>query len=115
MALTVPHTLDVLAAVGRFLERCRPEPEIRSQVDYRADIRGATLFLSTVRPKWNKPSETTVAEFAKLRWNKSQQTWKLYWMRASGKWEAYPSGAGYDDLDEALATVLRDQYGCFFG
>ncbi|WP_419153403.1 DUF3024 domain-containing protein, partial [Vibrio chagasii] len=39
-------------------------------------------------------------------------SWRLYWMRASGKWEKYDA---FYHLEQALEAVRKDQYGCFWG
>ncbi|MCY9829432.1 DUF3024 domain-containing protein, partial [Vibrio chagasii] len=39
-------------------------------------------------------------------------SWRLYWMRASGKWEKYDA---FYHLEQALEAAMKDQYGCFWG
>ena len=115
MSLTPVHTAEVLADVGKFIERLRPKPEIRDQLDYRADIQGAELILSEVRPRYDAPDELLTLPFAKLRWFKSREMWKLYWMRASGKWELYPPDPFHHSLVRALKVIYADKHCCFFG
>ena len=115
VSLTPSQTSEVLAAVGSFIERNRPKPDIRDQLDFRADIRGAELFLSEVRPRFDAPDEIQVSPFAKLRWFKSRKMWKLYWMRASGKWELYAPDPFYFSLEKALRAIEADKHCCFFG
>ena len=115
MSLTPSHTAEVLAAVGKFIERHRPTREIRDQLDLRADIRGAEVFLSEVRPRFDAPTDLLTLPFAKLRWFKSRRMWKLYWMRAAGKWELYAPDPYYFDLEKALRAISADKHGCFFG
>ena len=115
MSLTPSHTAEVLADVGKFIERHRPKPEVRDKLDYRADIRGAELILSEVRPRFDAPDEILSLPFAKLRWFKSRKMWKLYWRRASGKWELYPPDPYYFSLEKALKVISADKHCCFFG
>lgn len=48
----------------------------------------------------------------KITFVKSQNSWKLYWMRADLKWHLYEE---YDDLDVLLQEVRNDPNGCFWG
>lgn len=48
----------------------------------------------------------------KITFVKSQNSWKLYWMRADLKWHLYEK---YDDLDALLQEVKDDPNGCFWG
>ncbi|MBE7540446.1 MAG: DUF3024 domain-containing protein [Opitutaceae bacterium] len=109
------HTADVLANVGRFIARHRPRPEIRDQLDFRADVSGSEVILSEVRPNWKDPTIVRAFPFAKLKWVKSRRFWKLYWKRASGKWEPYVPEPSFPSIEAALAVISADEYGCFFG
>ncbi|MDO8544887.1 MAG: DUF3024 domain-containing protein [Opitutaceae bacterium] len=115
MSFSPDHIAEVLRQLGRFIESIRPKPEIRDQLDFRADIQGAEVFLSEVRPMFQNPGETQAHAFAKIRWFKFRKMWKLYWMRASGKWELYAPEAYYFDLEKALKAIAKDKHGCFFG
>ncbi len=48
----------------------------------------------------------------KLTFLKSRNAWKLFWMRADGKWQSYGM---YGDLDDAVQEVRFDPEGCFWG
>ncbi|WP_369294060.1 DUF3024 domain-containing protein [Sphingobacterium siyangense] len=41
--------------------------------------------------------------------------WKLYWMRGSGKWEAYEPKPESTNLQLLLDEINHDGYACFFG
>ena len=66
------------------------------------------------RPRWDKPSEWLDMDFAKIRYIKSRRLWKLYWKRASGKWEAYKPNSEYGKLHRLISTIDEDRHGCFF-
>jgi len=53
--------------------------------------------------------------FAKIRYVKSHGVWRLYWHRASGKWEAYSPFRESSDLEALLACIDEDSFGCFKG
>lgn len=109
------QSAEVLADVGRFIEHLRPKPEIRHELDFRADIRGSEIVLSEVRPQWDDREKIMVSEFAKIKWVKSRGVWRLYWMRASGRWESYDPSPSFRTLRAAFDVVAEDKHGCFFG
>ena len=53
--------------------------------------------------------------FAKLTFVKSKNIWKLYWKRASGKWETYGPKESSKELSTLVKEIEDDRYGCFFG
>ncbi len=99
-----------------FIESLRsPDEEIRRQLDFGYSWDGETAFLFEVRPQWNDPTKILELPFAKLRFVKSSKICKLYWMRASGKWEAYQPHPENADVPKLLTEIKNDAYGCFFG
>ena len=99
-----------------FIEKLRPQDlEIRKEVDMGYSWDGRTAILFEIRPQWNKPENILQHEFAKIRYYKSRVEWNLYWMRASGKWEAYGPYPVATHLRKLLEIIKADNYGCFFG
>ena len=99
-----------------FVETLRPEDiEIRKQLDYRFSWDSNVAILFEIRPKWNNPNEILQNEFVKIRYTKTTKEWKLYWMRASGKWELYGPFPTATNIQSLLSTVKKDEFGCFFG
>ncbi len=75
-------------------------------------VKGGYVLIET-RPRWNgSDGPWTRSPVAKIVFNKPQDIWKLYWMRASGKWELYKE---YKKLQKILATIKEDVHGCFWG
>lgn len=74
--------------------------------------RGGYILVET-RPPWDgSPGDWTRLQIAKIIHNKSRGKWKLYWMRASGKWNLYEE---CESLGEVIATIRTDPHGCFWG
>ena len=99
-----------------FVDSKRPkDKEILKLVDvgYSWDGRDAILF--EVRPKWDDPEVKLELPFAKITFVKSKALWKLYWMRASGKWELYEPHAQDGKLNTLLNVIKKDAHACFFG
>jgi hypothetical protein len=68
-----------------------------------------------VRAVWDDPSRWMEQPFSKIRFNRKAGEWRLFWLRASLKWEAYGPLAADRDLAVLVAEIDRDPHGCFFG
>ena len=76
-------------------------------------VKGGYVLIET-RPRWDDSSAPwTRLPVAKMIFSKPTKSWKLYWMRASGKWWFY--GKKYKTLDGVLKTIKEDKNGCFWG
>jgi len=95
--------------------RNRVPPEIQNKLRNEVRIEGQNVFISEVRPRWDKPDEWLALDFAKLKYIQNQNIWKLYWKRASGKWELYEPKGEAKDLKRLADAIDQDKYGCFFG
>jgi hypothetical protein len=87
----------------------------RDKLRFEYDIEKQNVIINEVRPAWNNPKEPTKLPFAKLTYVKSRNIWKLYWKRASGKWERYEPKDSDKDLGALVQEIDKDPYGCFFG
>lgn len=103
------------ALIKQMVEEMRPPVHIRKEIDIGYTFENNTLVLLEFRPRWDKPEEKIKSEFAKTRFIKSQGIWKIYWMRASGKWELYEPNPEVKDIHSFFAIVKEDKYSCFFG
>ena len=96
------------------VEKIRPPEEIRSQLDLGYHFEKNTLLLFEIRPNFMDESITMNIEFAKARYYKTQNIWKIYWMRGNGNWELYETSA-VNTIDKVFAIIEEDVHGCFFG
>jgi hypothetical protein len=103
------------AIIKRFIEKERPPVDIRDKLDIGYSFDGKVLQIFEIRPKWDNPSEIMHSPFAKIRYIKSSNVWKLYWMRASGKWESYQPLPKSTHLEKLLDCITEDHYSCFKG
>lgn len=102
-------------ALNAFIEKIRPAPHIRSELDFGFDIFGQSIELVEIRPQWDNKSIIHRRAFAKATFVKTQGVWKVYWLRASGKWQNYEPASTASSVEDFLAIVKADAYGCFFG
>lgn len=103
------------AALKWFLASHRPPADIRSQLDIGYVIVGQTVDLQEIRPDWREPDVTRQRSFARVRYIRTRDEWRLYWKRADLKWHLYEPSPVHGNLQDALAVVDEDRYGCFFG
>ena len=101
-------------ALTQFLEKNRPPAHIREQVDIGYRITGQSIEIFEVRPGFRDPSKKTEVSVAKTTYVKSQDVWKVYWMRQDLKWHLYPPVPQVKSLAEFLALVEEDPNACFF-
>lgn len=102
-------------ALKKFLEAKRPPVHIRSQVDIGYRLKGQSVEIFEIRPGFRNPDEKTEIAVAKATYVKSQNIWKVYWMRSDLKWHSYPPTPQVRRLEEFLSLVQEDTHGCFFG
>ncbi len=104
-----------LRAAGDFLQKRRPRPEIRDQLDFKIEIKNRDVLLLEVRPRFDDPSKYLEHGVAKMKWVGTKNVWRLFWMRADMKWHSYGPKPEDQSIEALFEDVRRDQYGCFFG
>ena len=110
--------LDInYAKVESYIESKRPPLEIRKELDLGFKYEKNTFEIFEVRPVWNSsdPNDYQKSSFAKFRYIKTMKIWKLYWMRASGKWESYEPFPESSSVDKIIDCIETDANGCFYG
>lgn len=98
-----------------FIERRRPPEHIRAMLDFGFRIDGQSIILFEIRPTMSKPARYIELPYAKTTFVKARGYWRVYWLRASGKWDPYEPVPTVDTLGDFLALVEEDAYHCFFG
>ena len=115
MALSEFEIKQIERAVAEFMSRRRPPVHIRSKLDFGYRITEKSLELFEIRPQWDKPSKNIETEIAKATYVKRTDTWKVYWQRADLKWHRYDPVPEVDSVENFLALIEADEFGCFFG
>ncbi|RYY41609.1 MAG: DUF3024 domain-containing protein [Chitinophagaceae bacterium] len=115
MPFHLEQTVDLIEALENHRERNRPAEEIRSQLDLDYRIDGQSVFLFEVRPVWNDPSRIAQLDYAKATFVKAANHWKVFWLRANGKWEAYRPTPVVATIHDFLKLVDEDKHHCFKG
>jgi len=115
MAFTKEQLRNIESILTIWLATNRPEEEIRDKVNFGYTIKGQDIFLEEIRPVWSRPLEKVRNPFAKVKFEKTTQNWKIYWMRGNLKWNLYDPRPEVESLDLALDEITRDSHHCFFG
>jgi len=115
MALNDIERKRIENLVGAFVEKLRPPPHIRPQLDFGFCVTGQSIELFEIRPQWNKPEIKHESSFAKATFVRGQNRWKVYWKRADLKWHRYEPAPEVPAIETFLAVVKEDEYSCFFG
>lgn len=115
MALNDIERKRIEKAVDAFVQQRRPAAHIRPQLDIGFRLTGQSVEIFEVRPRWNKPDVKMEHAVAKATFVRSQDCWKIFWMRADLKWHGYEPLPAVDSVEEFLAAVDKDEYGCFWG
>ena len=97
------------------LSRQKTPQGLENELRFEYRIKNHEVLILEIRPRWDDPQEQTEMSVAKFRFNRTKNTWQLYWQRASGKWLAYNESTNSTTLDELVEVVSEDSYGCFFG
>jgi hypothetical protein len=101
--------------VGAFIDKRRPPPHIRPELDLGFRVKGQSVEIFEVRPDWRSPGEKMELPVAKATYVKTQRVWKVYWQRSDLKWHAYPPQPEVASLEDFLSLVDEDEHSCFFG
>jgi hypothetical protein len=115
MALNDIERKRIENTVGAFVEKLRPPPHIRPQLDFGFRFTGQSIELFEIRPQWNMPEIKHESSFAKATFVRAQGMWKVYWKRADLKWHRYEPVPEVSAIEKFLAVVKEDEYSCFLG
>jgi hypothetical protein len=115
MTFSIQQQLEIVEVMENFLDRFRPEEEIRAKLDFGYHIEGQSVCIVEIRPRWDNPEEIHESRQAKATWVKKRGMWKVFWLRASLKWESYPTCPNVKTLAEFVDLVEEDRHHCFWG
>lgn len=97
------------------IEGMRPPPHIRNECDLGFRLTKQSVKVYEVRPFWKNPDERIESPIAKATFTKELGIWKVYWYRASGRWDRFEPHPEARSIEEFLSVVKKDEFCCFFG
>ena len=115
MALNEFEEKRIEKIVRQYVEKHRPPPHLRSEVDLSFRLKGQSVEIFEIRSLWSNPNEKIEEAVAKATYVKSRKIWKVFWQRADLKWHRYDPVPEVKILEEFLEVVEKDEYACFYG
>ena len=115
MAISEFETKRITRYIGNFVERKRPRPELRNEIDIGFRIDNQSYEIFEIRPRFGEPNELIETEVAKATYVKSRKVWKLYWMRSDLKWISYKLLPEVKNIETVLEVIEKDVHGYFWG
>jgi len=116
MALTELEAARVRKTVGAFIERRRPPPHLRAEVDLAFRLSGQSVQILEVRRAYGgSPGEKIETPVAKATYVRSLRGWRVFWLRQDMKWHSYKPVPIVPTIDEFVDLVHEDRDACFFG
>ena len=114
MAFTKDELAHIEETVGALCRR-RTSPKFKNELSIEYRVLRHDVTVVERRPHWNGKPGFTERGFAKFKFTRGTQQWRLLWMRADLKWYAYKVEGNKSRLAQLVAEVDRDPWGCFFG
>lgn len=116
MAFTQFELARINKVVGAFISERRPPPHIRPKLDLAYRLKGQSVEIFEVRPRWRgAPGEIMEQSVAKATYLKTRGIWRVYWQRADLKWHSYEPVPEVGSIEKFLVLVGEDKFACFFG
>jgi hypothetical protein len=115
MVLDGLQTVDIIEAMENFLEMVRPSEDVRPQLDISYKIEGQSVFVLEIRPQFGNKQLYREYAVAKATYVRSENIWKVFWMRANLKWYSYLPQPVVGDIKEFAKLVREDKHHCFWG
>jgi hypothetical protein len=105
---------QIQQTVGEWCKRRCP-PYLKDKMRWAYSVKGHDVIIFEQRPWWDNTSEWSETPIAKLKFIRSADKWRLYWMRADLKWHDYPGLSSSHRLDDLVQEIDADPLACFFG
>lgn len=115
MAFTKSEIEKYENLVAAFIEKRRPPVDIRDKIDIGFRIKGQSIEIFEIRSHYKNADIKIEEAVAKTTFVRSQQVWKVFWMRSDLIWHVYQPKPEVRTLTKFLDLVHEDTCGCFWG
>lgn len=101
--------------IANYIESIRPPVELRKKIDVGYHFTEDEVVIFEIRPDWNVDTLFHEYPFVKAKYIKSTKIWRIYWLKANGKWELYGPTPEVRNIASFIEIVEEDEHGCFRG
>ena len=115
MGIDLLQTVDIIEIMENYIEKKRPPEHLRKELDISYKIEGQSIMIFEIRPIYMRPEEFQECNIAKTTYVKTQEAWKIFWMRANLKWVIYEPRPSVKTFKEVVEIIDKDECGCFWG
>lgn len=115
MSLDLSNIVDIIEVMENYIAKIRPPEHIRDKLDIAYKIENQSVILQEIRPDFKNPEKYFESDYAKATYIKSENKWKVYWMRSNLKWNLYSPQPEVDSLKQFVILVEEDSHHCFKG
>ncbi len=103
-----------LARITRWCDARVPEA-LWDEVKVEADAATTHVTIVEVRPTWDGEDEKIRRPVARLRWNRAQGHWTLYWPDRNADFHEYQLANPTSRVQRLLDAIDRDETSIFWG
>jgi hypothetical protein len=115
MTLSEPEIKRWEKLIAEFVERRRPAPHLRKDVDLSFRIEKRSVEIFEVRSHWTGKGKPTEHRIAKAMFMKHKKNWKVLREGPDLKWRPYEPHPEAHTIEEFLAIIENDDRDYFFG
>ena len=113
MAFTTEEAQEIRKILDSYIARVRPRPEIRKEVDLTYKVYGQSVEIYEIRKVFD--GRIIDEPIAKTTFNRTNDTWKVFWQGADLKWHGYEPKKVVVSLKAFVKLVEEDKHFCFWG
>ena len=95
--------------------RRRSPAEFRDELRLEYKIQGHDVVIFEWRQQYGDQTGFYDTPVAKIKFVRTKNEWRLYWMRADLKWHGYEMLPSSRDLAELVNEIDEDPFAAFFG
>jgi len=114
MALSEVELKRIEQTVGVFCGKRSPA-HLKDKLRLVYAVKGHEVVITERRPRWDNQTEWIETPVAKLKFIRSANKWRLYWIRADMKWHEYSGLSSSNRLEDLVQEIDDDPQACFFG
>jgi len=114
MAFTLEEIDKAKTIMDKYIENKRSPVAVRDQVDLAYKIQNQSIEIFEIRPEYKGTGIINIP-IAKTTYNRTTNTWKIYWNRADLKWHLYEPKKEVKNVSDFIKIVDEDKHCCFWG